>query len=294
MQINYIKKIGGGSYGNVWKCKDQTTNQIMAVKFFIDTGVDSNNESVKMALREIKVARRLKHPNIIKMIDAFRVKDNNTIVMVMEFVDHNLQQELKRNKRGLSRDIVKSFMWQLLSATAYMHSNGIMHRDLKPANILVSANRQKIKVCDFGFARNIKSESCNEYTPYMVTRWYRAPEILTDRKYGPKVDIWAIGCIFAELLTGRPLCPGCNTLDQLEKVRDLADKENIVKRFPHFSKNMMQVLLACLNILPEHRLTASQILSLLYFDDVHTIKFQIACTCTDEPCIRGLQKSNSI
>ncbi|KAF8566801.1 hypothetical protein P879_06822 [Paragonimus westermani] len=89
-----------------------------------------------------------------------------------------------------------------------------IHRDIKPENILISKNNE-VKLCDFGFARFLTGSE-GPYTDYVATRWYRAPELLVgDTQYGPPVDVWAIGCVFAEIITGTPLWPGSSDLDQL-------------------------------------------------------------------------------
>lgn len=107
-------------------------------------------------------------------------------------------------------------MWQILKATAFIHSHNIIHRDVKPENMLLSKNGV-LKICDFGFARSTIKGEGKEFTDYVSTRWYRAPELLVgDRNYGKTVDVWAIGCIFVELLTGHPLFTGESDYETLK------------------------------------------------------------------------------
>ena len=109
-------------------------------------------------------------------------------------------------------------MWQILKAMAFIHSHNIIHRDVKPENMLLSKNGV-LKICDFGFARSTFKGENKEFTDYVSTRWYRAPELLVgDRNYGKSVDVWAIGCIFIELLTGRPLFTGDTDYETLKQV----------------------------------------------------------------------------
>jgi cyclin-dependent kinase-like len=109
-------------------------------------------------------------------------------------------------------------LFQILLATNYLHNHNIIHRDVKPENLLLSANGV-LKVCDFGFARSLQQEQNMLYTDYVSTRWYRAPELLVgDANYNKEVDIWAIGCIFAELFNGMPLFPGDSDLHTLQLI----------------------------------------------------------------------------
>lgn len=124
------------------------------------------------------------------------------------------------SKQQLSIDHVQYFMKQILRGLTYIHSANVMHRDLKPANILVNSNCD-IKICDFGLARELGVDNDHDFTEYVVTRWYRSPELLLGAKdYTASVDIWSVGCIFAELLTRRPLFAGSNHLDQLRLICD--------------------------------------------------------------------------
>ena len=151
-------------------------------------------------------------------------------------MDKNLLEVLEEKPDGLSRESVRFFIYQLLKAVEYFHSQNVMHRDIKPENLLINSKTNELKVCDFGFARHMGSkqnrihsssnQSSNhgdgrqspELTDYVATRWYRSPELLlvSDHlPYGKEVDIWAIGCIMGELMDGQPLFPGDSEVDQL-------------------------------------------------------------------------------
>lgn len=121
--------------------------------------------------------------------------------------------------RGLKSEATRSVVMQLVRAIAHCHSNGVIHRDVKPENILVNLSDMTVKLCDFGFARMIP-ELDEKLTDYVATRWYRSPELLVGaNRYGPEVDIFAMGCVFGEIVDGDPLLPGETELDQLSLIQ---------------------------------------------------------------------------
>ncbi|XP_045451245.1 cyclin-dependent kinase-like 4 [Melitaea cinxia] len=202
--------VGEGSYGVVLKCRRRDTNQLVAIKKFLETEDDVVVR--KMALREIRMLKKLRHDHLVNMIEVFRRK--RRFYLVFEYLDHTLLDELEASPGGLGEDTAKKHLYQLLKGIDYCHQNSIIHRDVKPENVLVS-NNGIVKLCDLGFARTLAAPG-EPYTEYVATRWYRAPELLVaEHRYGPEVDIWAIGCLFAEMLTGDPLFPGDSDIDQL-------------------------------------------------------------------------------
>lgn len=166
--------------------------------------------------------------------------------LVFEYLTQDLKKLLDQHypPQGLIKQTVKSYLWQLLQGIAHCHSHRVLHRDLKPQNLLID-NQGNIKLADFGLARSI-SLPIRTYTHEVVTLWYRAPEILMgSRLYGPAVDIWSIGCIFAEMATKRALFPGDSEIDQLFRIfRTLGTpNENVwpgVSRFPDFKSTFPQ------------------------------------------------------
>jgi cyclin-dependent kinase-like len=190
----------------------------------------------KTTKREVKMLNVLKDKSVVKMIEAFKRKGR--LYLVFEFMDRNLLEVLEEKPDGLDRESVKFFIYQLLKAVDYFHSQNVMHRDIKPENLLICSKTNELKVCDFGFARHISTKSnidrihsssnqssngenehangTPELTDYVATRWYRSPELLlvsSNLPYGKEVDIWAIGCIMGELMDGQPLFPGDSEVD---------------------------------------------------------------------------------
>ncbi|XP_066598664.1 cyclin-dependent kinase-like 1 isoform X2 [Prorops nasuta] len=208
--------VGEGSYGVVMKCRHRETGQVVAIKKFLETEEDIQVR--KMAFREIRALRKLRHENLVNMIEVFRRRKR--FYIVLEYLDHTILNELERCGDGLGHDQSKRYVFQVLRGLNFCHNNHIMHRDVKPENILVSPNGI-IKLCDFGFARFItgQNESC---TDYVATRWYRAPELLVgDPRYGKPVDVWATGCLYAEMVSGHALFPGNSDVDQLYRITKL-------------------------------------------------------------------------
>nr|XP_054540582.1 cyclin-dependent kinase-like 3 isoform X19 [Pan troglodytes] len=219
-----LGKVGEGSYGTVMKCKHKNTGQIVAIKIFYEKPEQSVN---KIAMREIKFLKQFHHENLVNLIEVFRQKKK--IHLVFEFIDHTVLDELQHYCHGLESKRLRKYLFQILRAIDYLHSNNIIHRDIKPENILVSQSGIT-KLCDFGFARTLAAPG-DIYTDYVATRWYRAPElVLKDTSYGkyvyfgilsafPRpVDIWALGCMIIEMATGNPYLPSSSDLDLLHKI----------------------------------------------------------------------------
>ncbi|XP_041365004.1 cyclin-dependent kinase-like 2 isoform X2 [Gigantopelta aegis] len=202
--------VGEGSYGMVLKCRHKETGQIVAIKKFLESEDDKMVK--KIALREVKMLKQLRHDHLVNLIEVFRRKKR--LYLVFEFVDHTVLDELEKCPNGLDENTCRKILWQVLKGIEFCHLHNIIHRDIKPENILVSKSGI-VKLCDFGFARTL-AQPGETYTDYVATRWYRAPELLVgDTKYGRAVDIWAIGCLLSEMLTGEPLFPGDSDIDQL-------------------------------------------------------------------------------
>jgi len=169
------------------------------------------------------------HDNIIKLSNVLKAENDRDIYLVFEYMETDLHAVIRA---GILEDIHKQYiMYQLLKAVKYMHSASVLHRDMKPSNLLLNSECF-LKVADLGLARSIASlekdtDSNAVLTDYVATRWYRAPEILLgSTKYTKGVDVWSIGCILGELLGGKPLFPGTSTMNQLDRIIEIAGRPN--------------------------------------------------------------------
>ncbi|EEF28215.1 big map kinase/bmk, putative [Ricinus communis] len=216
--------VGKGSYGVVGSAIDTHTGEKVAIKKIND--VFEHVSDATRILREIKLLRLLRHPDIVEikhiMLPPSR-REFRDIYVVFELMESDLHQVIKAND-DLTPEHYQFFLYQLLRGLKYIHTANVFHRDLKPKNILANADC-KLKICDFGLARVSFNDAPSAifWTDYVATRWYRAPELCGSffSKYTPAIDIWSIGCIFAEMLTGKPLFPGKNVVHQLDLMTDL-------------------------------------------------------------------------
>ncbi|KAK8943602.1 Mitogen-activated protein kinase 10 [Platanthera guangdongensis] len=216
--------IGKGSYGVVCSAINTQTGENVAIKKI--QNIFEHISDAARILREIKLLRLLRHPDIVEikhiMLPLSR-RDFKDIYVVFELMESDLHQVIKAND-DLTKEHYQFFLYQLLRALKYIHTANVYHRDLKPKNILANTNC-KLKICDFGLARVAFNDTPSTvfWTDYVATRWYRAPELCGSflSKYTPAIDIWSIGCIFAEVLTGKPLFPGKNVVHQLDLMTDL-------------------------------------------------------------------------
>ncbi|XP_049573844.1 cyclin-dependent kinase-like 5 [Syngnathus scovelli] len=202
--------VGEGAYGVVLKCRHKETNELVAIKKFKDS--EENEEVKETTLRELKMLRTLKQDNIVELKEAFRRRGK--LYLVFEYVERNMLELLEELPNGAAPDKVRSYIYQLIKAINWCHKNEIVHRDIKPENLLISSE-DVLKLCDFGFARNLSEGTDANYTEYVATRWYRSPELLLGAPYGKAVDMWSVGCILGELSDGQPLFPGESEIDQL-------------------------------------------------------------------------------
>ena len=230
-----IKRLGQGSYGSVFSAKCNSTGEMFAIKEI--KGLFDDFLDARRILREISVMIWLTHPCIIKIKEVI-VKnfDINSLFIIMEYAETDLKKLIK-SPSFLDHEQVKHLFYQALVGVKYMHSAKILHRDLKPANILINSDCS-LKICDFGLSRSVQDFSSSiileekskeeepiekknakvsmrkvfvdestrknerHMTGHVATRWYRAPElILLEKNYDQQIDVWSLGCIFAELLT---------------------------------------------------------------------------------------------
>ncbi|KAI6207072.1 Mitogen-activated protein kinase [Aphelenchoides besseyi] len=209
--------VGTGAHGAVCSAECLLTNQKVAIKKF--TRPFQSAIHAKRAHRELHLLRLMNHENIIDMHDVFTPDSDPTHLQDVYFVSVLMGADLSNILRiqRLTDEHIRFLVYQILRGLKYIHSAGIIHRDLKPSNIAVNEDCE-LKILDFGLARHAESEM----TGYVATRWYRAPEIMLNwMHYTQTVDIWSVGCICAELITGRCLFPGSDHIDQLTRIMNV-------------------------------------------------------------------------
>lgn len=209
-----LNKIQEGTYGVVYRAQDKETGEIVALK---KVKTEREQEGFPVScLREIKVMLLYKHPNLVNVKEVV-VGDAGTVYIVMEYLEHDFQGLLKEIHGQLLQSEVKCLLQQLLLAVHHLHSHWLVHRDLKPANLLYN-NKGCLKVADFGLTRKYESPAI-PMTQRVVTLWYRAPELLLGATtYGPELDMWSVGCIFAEFIIREPLFCGTSEDTQIKKI----------------------------------------------------------------------------
>jgi len=285
-RFDILEKLGEGTYGMVYKAREKKTDRIFALKRI---NLDSNGEGIPAtSLREVALLRELDHPNIVKLEDVITV--SNRLFLVFEFLDRDLKKYLD-TVDVIQPALVKSYLYQLIQSIAYCHSHRILHRDLKPQNILID-NTGALKLADFGLGRAF-GVPMRPYTKEVITLWYRAPELLMGSKvYATPVDVWAIGCIFAEMATLRALFQGDSEVDQLYRIfhilgtpsnevwpnfNQLANfspqfpqwkRDDIKKYVPGLEESGYQLLLEMLQYDPTKRITAKKALKHPYFNSL--------------------------
>ncbi|PIK58548.1 hypothetical protein BSL78_04518 [Apostichopus japonicus] len=169
------------------------------------------------SLREINTLLKAQHVNIVTVREIVVGSNMDKIYIVMDYVEHDLKSLMETMKQPFTIGETKCLVQQLLRGVNHLHENWILHRDLKTSNLLLS-HKGILKIGDFGLAREYGSP-LKQYTPIVVTLWYRAPELLLAiKEYSVKIDMWSVGCIFAEFLTMKPLFPGRSEIDQLNRI----------------------------------------------------------------------------
>ncbi|VDO42872.1 unnamed protein product [Haemonchus placei] len=212
-----LRLIGSGAQGIVCAATDTVTNKPVAIKKL--SRPFQNVTHAKRAYREFILMNLVNHKNIIGLLNAFspqrEVNEFNDLYIVMELMDANLCQVIQMD---LDHERLSYLLYQMLCGIKHLHSAGIIHRDLKPSNIVVKSDCT-LKILDFGLART--AVEAFMMTPYVVTRYYRAPEVILGMGYGENVDVWSVGCIFGELIRGRVLFPGADHIDQWTRIIEL-------------------------------------------------------------------------
>lgn len=217
-RYSLVRPVGHGAYGVVISALDRESGQKVAIKKISRAFEDPID--AKRILREIKLMKNFTHENIIRILDLVppppTAEEFEDVYIVQDLMETDLHRIIY-SKQALTIDHIQYFIYQILRGLKYIHSANVLHRDLKPSNLLLRSNCD-LKICDFGLAR-IDDDVSGGLTEYVVTRWYRAPEImLACQEYTSAIDIWSVGCIFAELLARSPLFPGEDYIAQLRLI----------------------------------------------------------------------------
>lgn len=289
-----IEKIGEGTYGIVYKGKNLTTGKLVAIKKIRmevqDEGIPST------AIREISLLKELVHPNIVCLQEV--LMEESKLHLIFEFLPMDLKKYMESLGDGKQLDstMVKSLTYQLLVAVLFCHRRRVLHRDLKPQNLLINPKTGILKVADFGLGRAL-GVPVRIFTHEVVTLWYRAPEILLgSQRYSCPVDMWAVGCIFAELANHKPLFQGDSEIDQLYRIfrilstptektwAGITDLPYYKPVFPNWITNELRssvknlnddgfdLLMKTLIYDPSARISAKDAVDHRYFNDLDTSK----------------------
>ncbi|CAO1620615.1 unnamed protein product [Jaminaea pallidilutea] len=302
--------IGEGAYGIVCSAIHKPSQTRVAIKRI--TPFDHSMFCLR-TLREIKLLRHFNHENIISILDIVRPRDLETfreVYLIQELMETDMHRVIRTQE--LSDDHCQYFIYQTLRGLKALHTAQVLHRDLKPSNLLLNANCD-LKICDFGLARSAnqpEAEGTGFMTEYVATRWYRAPEImLTFKEYTKAIDIWSVGCILAEMLSGKPLFPGRDYHHQLsltleilgtpsledfyaisstrsrDYIRSLPfrKRRNFSAMFPDANPLAVDLMERCLTFSPRKRITVEEALEHPYLEPYHDAE--------DEPTAEPLDPS---
>ena len=297
-----VKAVGNGAYGVVISVNDLSTGKMLAVKKIPDAFEDLID--AKRIVREIRLLRHFNHDNIIRIVDLPvppSISQFDDVYIVTDLMETDLHKVIY-SRQPLSNEHSQYFLYQMLCALKYLHSTSVLHRDLKPSNILLNANCD-LKLCDFGLSRglNAEREANNHLTEYVVTRWYRAPEImLSCQEYSKAIDVWSLGCIYGEMLARKPMFPGNDYIHQLKLIvafvgtptaeglwfvsNDKAKRfmlglprcptADVAAMFPEADKGARDLLVKMLSLDPSARITVEEALDDEYFVNIRDVSME--------------------
>ena len=282
-EYSKIRKLGVGAYGKVYLVR--LNGEEFAVK-----RLKMDNKGVDIStIREIKILKEIEHPHIIRMVDAF-VEKKKRMCLLMEYIPLDLRKLVDNKLVVFTENESLEIIYQILTAINFIHKQGILHRDIKPSNILLT-KEGSAKLIDFGLSRHFDGKD-DPLTKNVNTRWYRPPEILYGAVYyGTKIDIWALGCVLAELILKKPLFPGNSEIDQLSKIFGIRGSINDsnwpeVKKLPFYfefeycyeipmekilypaSKEVVDIIDKMLSLNPNFRPSANTLLELPAFKNL--------------------------
>lgn len=304
-QYTVLKFLGLGAYGLACSCLDNVTKKKVCIKKCRD--ILRDEEDGKRVLREIAMMRYFNHENLLSVLTILPPLRQNyeslkDIYVVTPLMDVDLNVVL-RSRQGLEESHKQYFVYQILRGLKYLHSANVAHRDLKPANLVTNISCD-LKIIDFGLSRSV-DVPFSDLTDYVITRWYRPPELLLENtNYTTAVDIWSVGCIFAEMYNRKPIFPGRNTMDQLrlicehvgkppedcierreavEKLREMpSGRLNVPALVPGLKGNATGIdfVTKMLELDPRRRPTAEQMLAHPYLASLHDESDEPSCPGT--------------
>ncbi|KAF7814577.1 cell division control protein 2-like protein C [Senna tora] len=298
-----LEKVGEGTYGKVYKAKEKATGQLVALK---KTRLEMDEEGIPpTALREVSLLQMLSQSlYIVRLLSVEHVDkamNKPLLYLVFEYLDTDLKKFIDSHRKGpnptpLPPSLVQSFLFQLCKGVAHCHSHGVLHRDLKPQNLLLDQQKGILKIADLGLGRAF-TVPLKSYTHEIVTLWYRAPEVLLgSTHYSTGVDMWSVGCIFAEMVRRQALFPGDSEFQQLLNIFRLLgtpseeqwpgvtslrdwhvyprwEPQNLARAVPSLGPEGVDLLLKMLKYNPAERISAKAALDHPYFDSLDKSQF---------------------
>lgn len=286
-----IENIGDGTYGSVQKCRDDRTNEIVALKKI--KIINQNDGFPQNTIREVKLLKQLHHDNIVFLKSVVHSKSDQSIFLVFEYCYYDLDALI--HMQDIPDYTIKSIMRQLITVLCYLTVKNVVHRDLKPANMFITKDNI-LKLGDFGLARELTDKG--RYSDSVITLWYRPPELfLGCHEYGPEVDIWSAACILYEMIAKKPLFAARENISQIQEIFRICGtpdeddwpewrkydsqkaaavsgyatkfpnrlKEHLQKTLPESSYDIIDLLLKMLRMNPKKRITAEAAMNHPYF-----------------------------
>ncbi|KAJ6369349.1 hypothetical protein OIU78_001669 [Salix suchowensis] len=278
-----LEKVGEGTYGKVYKAKDKLTGQVVALK---KTRLQMDEEGIPpTALREVSLLQMLSQSlYVVRLLSVEHVDANNSsdesksnLYLVFEFLDTDLKKFIDSHRKGpsprpLSLSLIQSFLFQLCKGVAHCHSHGVLHRDLKPQNLLLDQEKGILKIADLGLGRAF-TVPLKSYTHEIVTLWYRAPEVLLgSTHYSIAIDMWSVGCIFAEMSRRQALFPGDSEFQQLLHIFRW-EPHNLARAVPSLGPQGVDLLSKMLKYDPAERISAKAAMDHPFFDSLDKSQF---------------------
>jgi len=282
-----LEKLGEGTYATVYKGISHVNAKLVALK---EIRLEHEEGAPCTAIREVSLLKGLKHANIVTLHDIIHTRE--TLTLVFEFLDRDLKQYMDDCNGVIEMDNVKMFLFQLLRGLRYCHSKKVLHRDLKPQNLLINGIGE-LKLADFGLAR-AKSVPIKTYSNEVVTLWYRPPDVLLGSvEYSTPIDMWGVGCIFSEMVSGRPIFPGSTNEEQTVLIWQIlgtpteavwegvsrlpeyrpeewpeCEAQDLAIQMPRLNRVGLELCDRMLQYDPKRRFSATQAMAHLYFESL--------------------------